>query len=92
MASLYSNDLRGFIKSRPWPVRVRWDVVEFETCLKIRLYRDNINSLSGDEKLALATVLNETLENIRQRGVPIYTWVVKGDGKDVQVGDYLPVD
>lgn len=83
MDSLYSNDMRRFFNTRPWPPTLIWEIVEFEDCLKLRLFRDNINALNSDEKLHLAKLVNETLTSVRNNGVPIYTWVAKGDGRNV---------
>lgn len=84
MTSLYSNSIRTFLRTRDWPKDLVWEVVEFEDCLKFRVYRQNINALDGEDKLHLAKVLNETLWGIRNRGIPIYTWVAEGDGKHVR--------
>jgi hypothetical protein len=59
-----------------------WEIVEFEDCLKLKLYRDNINRLDSDEKLHLASLVNETLMSIQRQGIPIHTWVAKGDGRE----------
>ena len=80
--TLYTNDIRDFLRDRPWPAGLIWEIVEFEDCLKFRLYRDNINSLTGDEKLHLAKLVNESLSAISKRGVPIFTWVAKGNGHE----------
>lgn len=82
MDSLYTNEIRRFIQTRSWPPTLIWEIVEFEDCLKLRLFRENINSLDSDEKLHLAKLVNETFSSIRKDGVPIYTWVAKGDGRN----------
>lgn len=81
--SLYTDDIRQVVRSRNWPKSLIWEIVEFEDCLKFKLYRENINSLDHDNKLRLAGILNDTLNTIRDKGVPIYTWVAKGDGRNV---------
>lgn len=83
MDSLYTEDIRQFVRSQAWPKELIWEIVEFEDCLKFKLYRLNINALVHEDKLRLAGTLNDTLNNIRNRGVPIYTWVAKGDGRNV---------
>lgn len=86
MESLYSNEIRRFIKSQPWPARLEWRVVERSTpdtgpFLQFVLFRDNINALDSDDKLHLAKLLNEVLHGVQKNGVPIYTEVAKGDGR-----------
>jgi hypothetical protein len=81
--SLYTNEIRQHFNTADLPLGLRWRIVElFEPdCLKIRLYRQNINALDSDDKLKTATVLGETLRKINDSGVPMYTWVLPGDGK-----------
>lgn len=81
--SLYTDEIRHFVRAQTWPNNLIWEIVEFEDCLKFKLYRLNINALNHEDKLRLAGMLNDTLNNIRNRGVPIYTWVAKGDGRNV---------
>lgn len=81
MTTLYSNSIRTYLRTRDWPVGLIWEIVEFEDCIKFKVYRDNINSLDSEDKLQLAKLLNEALTSIRDNGVPIYTWVEKGDGR-----------
>lgn len=81
MDSLYSNEIRQYLNDQPWPAGLIWEIVEFEDCLKFRLYRDNINALNSDDKLHLAKLVNESLSSISKKGVPIFTWVAKGDGR-----------
>lgn len=83
MTSLYTNEIRQFIRSRDWPIGLRWKVTELDDpapYLLFWLYRDNINALGGEDKMQLAKVLNETLSSIHKSGVPIYTKVAKGNG------------
>lgn len=81
MNSFYTNEMRQFFHTRDWPMSLRWEIVEFDDCLKLRLYRDNINRLNSDEKLHLASLVNQTLSAVRKTGVPIYVWVAPGDGR-----------
>lgn len=83
MDSLYNNELRTYMRTRDWPKGLIWEIVEFDDCIKLRLFRDNINALDSDAKLQLAKLVNETLSTVRKNGVPIYTWVAKGDGRNV---------
>lgn len=81
MASLYTNEVRQFLRTREWPKGLIWEIVEFDDFLRFRLYRDNINAFDATDKLQLAKVVNEALSAISQRGIPIYTEVAKGDGR-----------
>lgn len=80
MASLYSNEVRQFIKSRQWPKGLRMEVVEFPEFLRLRFFRDNLNSFDSEDKLQIAKLVNEVMMGIRKNGIPIYTEVAKGDG------------
>lgn len=81
--SLYTAKIRDYLHTRDWPLTFRYMIVELDEppCLKIRLYRQNINALDSDAKLQLASILGEALRKINDSGVPMYTWVVPGDGR-----------
>ena len=78
MNSLYSNGIREFIYSQPWPRRLTWTTVEWHdsSCIKVVLIRESINELDTEDKLHLANMMSKMLHNIQDRGVPIYTWVM----------------
>lgn len=94
MTSLYSNDLRAYVNGQPWPRQLEWRMVEWpdNSCVKIVLIRESINALDSDDKLYLATLMSTMLNNIRKKGVPIYTWVMTRDEfkwRDRPAGFYL---
>lgn len=72
MTTLYSDEVRGFIRSRPWPTDLQWEVVEYDGYLAFRFFRDNFNSFDGEERYHIAMIVKETMEKIRADGIPIY--------------------
>lgn len=80
--SLYNHNMKQHLHSLPWPKGFIWEIVEFEDCLKMKVYRDNLNSFDSDQKLLIAKLMGESLRNIFKSGIPIYTWVAKGDGRN----------
>lgn len=83
MDSLYSNEIRQYIKSRNWPKGKRLDIeiVEYEDYLGFRLFRDNFNSFNGEDRLQIAMMIKEIMEKVRGDGIPCYLEVAKGDGR-----------
>lgn len=79
--SLYSNELRVFVRTRNWPRHLAWEVVEYDEHLGFRLFRDNFNSFDGEDRLQIAMMVKEVMEKIRGVGIPIYMEVVKGNGR-----------
>lgn len=72
MPTLYTDDVRRFVRSRPWPLSLRWEIVDYDDYLALRLFRDNFNSFDGEERYHIAMIIKETLEKIRADGIPIY--------------------
>lgn len=72
MTSLYSDEIRNFIRTRRWPRGLAWEVVEYDTHLGFRMFRDNFNSFSGEDKWHIAMMVKEVMEKIRGDGIPIY--------------------
>jgi hypothetical protein len=85
--TLYTNDVRAFLRSQPWPPTVKWEVREFEEFLRLVFFRDNLNTLTVDEKMHMVTIINDVMNGIRKNGIPIYTEVAKGDGNGTSVPD-----
>ena len=85
MNSLYTPEVRNFIRAQAWPSDLIWEVLEIEPpeepCLKFKMFRDNINSLSSSDKLRLTSLINDTLSRISRSGIPIYVWVAEGGGR-----------
>lgn len=72
MTTLYSDSIRNFIRTRPWPTGLQWEVVEYDDYLGFRFFRDNFNSFDGETKLYIAMLVKELMEKIRADGIPIY--------------------
>ena len=72
MESLYTDDIRKYIRSRDWPKGLIYEVVEYEEHLAMRFFRDNFNSFDGEDRLHIAMMVKEVMEKIRSLGVPIY--------------------
>jgi len=70
--TLYSDEVRNFIRTRDWPRGLAWEVVEYPDYLGFRLFRDNFNSFDGEDRLQIAMMVKEVMEKIRKDGIPIY--------------------
>lgn len=81
MTTLYSDEIKKYIRSRQWPAGLKIELVEYELYLGMRLFRDNFNSFDGEDKLQIAMMVKECMEKIRGDGIPIYMEVAKGDGQ-----------
>lgn len=75
METLYTNEVREFINTRPWPVQLKFMVVEYiepEPYLQFVMFRDNFNPIETAGKLQIAGMINEMFLSLRNKGVPIY--------------------
>lgn len=81
MGSLFSDEIRMFIRTRDWPRGLAYEVVEYEEHLSLRLFRDNFNAFDGEDRLQIAMMVKEVMEKIRKDGIPIYMEVAKGNGR-----------
>jgi tRNA(Ile)-lysidine synthase TilS/MesJ len=72
VTTLYSDEIRAFIRTRPWPTGLQWEIVEYEDYLGFRFFRDNFNSFDGEERYHIAMLVKEVMEKIRKDGIPIY--------------------
>lgn len=81
--TLYTDDVRTYIRSREWPANLIYEVVEYETYIALRFFRLNVNDLSIDDKLRLTPLVNDTMATIRNKGIPIYMEVAAGNGQRV---------
>lgn len=83
MGSLYTNELRTQVSNSTWPLGLRYRVAEYDDPAQLRfvLYRENINSLSSDDKLLLASTLGALLRRVNDGGIPMFTRVKAGDGR-----------
>lgn len=79
--TLYSKEIKTYIRSRQWPGGLVYEVVEYEEHLSLRFFRDNFNSFDGEDRLQIAMMVKEVMEKVRKDGIPIYMEVAKGDGR-----------
>lgn len=70
--SLYTPEIREFVRSRDWPKGLVMDVVEYETHLGFRFYRDNFIQFDGEQQRKIASIVKEVMEKIRGLGIPAY--------------------
>jgi len=80
--TLYTKEVRDFIRTRPWPTNLAWMVSEYEEYLQFILFRDNFNSFDGDDQYQIAMKVKEVMEKIRGSGIPIYLEVRAGNGRE----------
>lgn len=73
MNSLYSIEVRNILHTAPWPKGLRIDVVEYESYLGLKMYREDIIRLDGESHAQL----KKTLKIVRARisGLGISTGV-----------------
>lgn len=81
MESLYSDEIRNYIRTRSWPARLLYEIVEYNDYLGFRLFRNNFNSFDGEDRLQIAMTVKEIMEKIRADGIPIYMEVVRENGR-----------
>jgi len=79
--SLYSDEIRNYIRTRSWPAGLLYEIVEYEGYLGFRLFRNNFNSFDGEDRLQIAMTVKEIMEKIRADGIPIYMEVVRENGR-----------
>lgn len=72
MNSLYTPEIREFVRTRKWPKGLQMDVVEYEDYLGFRFYRDNFITFNGDAQLQVAQTVKEVIETLRGQGIPCY--------------------
>lgn len=72
MNSLYTDEIRTFVRTREWPKGLILDVVEYPDYLGFRLYRDNFILFDGEAQRHIASIVKEVMEKIRGMGIPCY--------------------
>lgn len=77
MSSLYNNNIKQFVGSRPWPRGLIFDVIEYEEHLAFRFYRENFNTFDSADQLQIAAQVKEVMETIRKDGIPTYMEVAR---------------
>lgn len=73
--SLYSNEVRNYIFSRPWPKGLRMDVFEDDypgPHLNLVFYRDNWLTFDGEDQKYISELVAEVIMKLRKDGIPAY--------------------
>lgn len=73
--SLYTDDIKNFIRTRPWPKGLVLEVREFDEPaphLKLILFRDNWLTLSRDDHYRVVSIVKEVMGTVNKKGVPIF--------------------
>lgn len=74
--SLYSDEVRNYIRTRDWPKTVAWQVSEMDEPaphLNIIFFRDNWLTLSFDEQMKVTSIVKEIMAKLWADGIPTYT-------------------
>ena len=72
MNSLYTPDIRNYVFTRDWPKGLIIDIVEYETHLGFRFYRDNFIQFGSEAQRQIAMTVKEVMEKLRGDGIPCY--------------------
>jgi hypothetical protein len=70
--TLYTPEVREFVRTRKWPKGLIMDVIEYEDYLGFRFYRDNFIQFDGEAQRQIASTIKEVMEKIRGMGIPCY--------------------
>ena len=70
--TLYTPEIKEFVRSRAWPKGLLLDVIEYEGHLGFRFYRDNFVQFDGEAQRQIASQVKEVMEKIRGLGIPCY--------------------
>jgi hypothetical protein len=70
--TLYTPEVREFVRTRKWPRGLIMDVIEYEDYLGFRFYRDNFIQFDGEAQRQIASTIKEVMEKIRGMGIPCY--------------------
>jgi hypothetical protein len=74
--SLYTPEVREYIRSRDWPKGLVMDVYENDDPaphLNIIFFRDNWLTLSGEQQLQVTQIVKEVMAKLWGKGIPTYT-------------------
>lgn len=72
MSTLYTPEIREFVHTRRWPKGLVVDIVEYESYLGFRFYRDNFITFDSDAQRQIAMQIKEVMETLRGQGIPCY--------------------
>lgn len=92
MTQLITNEIRQYIKSRPWPSlngqRPKIEVMqndyvgdEFFPHVEFIMYRDNFNMFDGEQQMMIAGIMQEIHKKLRDSGIPTTLEVKAGVGE-----------
>lgn len=70
--SLYTYEIKNYVKTRAWPKGLVFDVIEYPQYLGFRFYVDNFSKFDGEDRLQIAGQVKEVMEKIRGLGIPCY--------------------
>lgn len=76
MDSLYTPEVRDYVRSRNWPRSLQWKIFENDEPsphLNIIFFRDNWLTLSVDEQLLTTSIVKEVMLKLWEDGIPTYT-------------------
>lgn len=80
MNSLYTDEVKQIVRLPQWPDTLAMEVVEYDTHLGLRLFRDNFETFDGVEKEVIAKTIGDVILKVRALGVPMYLEVARGHG------------
>lgn len=75
MTSLYTNEVREYVNTRPWPKGLKLTVTEPhepEPHLLFIFYRDNWLTFDSDQQMMIANIVGEVMNKLRRDGIPCY--------------------
>lgn len=70
--TLYTNEIRQYVVSRDWPKGFILEIVEYDSYLGFRVFRDNFVTFSGEEQYQIAMCIKQVMERLRSTGIPCY--------------------
>lgn len=73
-------------RSKDWPKGLAIEMIEYELYIGMRLFRENFETFHGIDKQHIAGLVGNTIQQIRNLGIPCYLEVVKGDGRNARGG------
>lgn len=73
--SLYTNEIRDYIKTRDWPKGLVMDIYENDEPaphLNIIFFRDNWLTFNFEDQMKITSTVKEIMEKLWSDGVPTY--------------------
>lgn len=78
IGTLYTPEVREYVRSRDWPKELIFDVYEDEFQLNFVFYRDNWITFDTQTHLRIAATIKEVMEKLRSDGIPCYMGAMRG--------------